>query len=125
MLVLGYVGAGITGDACTGLADTKRGPCMPWMGPLLAEQTPGLLSRLLIARITAAAFIIGWSITGGPYALLGVLTGVLTNCPVHGYRGVAVSAACKVSGRRFFRRGSAAWWDIALWPSVLCSRGLC
>jgi predicted PurR-regulated permease PerM len=78
-----------------------------------------LLSRLLIAVITAAAFAVGWSWTEVPYALLlGILAGSLTIVPYMAIAGWPLALLAKYvdvvsSG------GIPVWWDVVVWPSAV------
>lgn len=78
-----------------------------------------LLSRLLIAVITAAAFAAGWSWAEVPYALLlGILSGSLTIVPYMAIGGWPLALLAKYvdvvsSG------GIPVWWDVVLWPSAV------
>lgn len=78
-----------------------------------------LLSRLLIAVITAAAFAAGWSWAKVPYALLlGILSGSLTIVPYMAIAGWPLALLAKYvdvvsSG------GIPVWWDVVLWPSAV------
>jgi predicted PurR-regulated permease PerM len=75
--------------------------------------------RLLIAAITAAAFALGWSVAGVPYALLlGILTGLLTIVPYLSAVGWPIVVLAKYIDA-LSSSGSAAWTDILLWPSLV------
>lgn len=76
------------------------------------------LSRLLIAGITAATFIIGWRITGVPYALLrGILTGVLT---IVSYMAIGGGRwRCLLSMWTSFLRAAVPHGGISLFGRVL------
>ena len=75
--------------------------------------------RLLIAAITAAAFALGWSVAGVPYALLlGILTGLLTIVPYLSAVGWPIVVLAKYIDA-LSSSGSAAWMDVLLWPSLV------
>jgi predicted PurR-regulated permease PerM len=75
--------------------------------------------RLLIAAITAAAFALGWSVAGVPYALLlGILTGLLTIVPYLSAVGWPIVVLAKYIDA-LSSSGSAAWTDVLLWPSLV------
>ena len=78
-----------------------------------------LLSRLLIAVITAVAFVVGWSWADVPYALLlGITTGLFTIVPYMAIAGWPMALLAKYvdvvsSG------ATPMWWDVVLWPSAI------
>lgn len=78
-----------------------------------------LLSRLLIAVITAAAFAAGWSWTEVPYALLlDILAGSLTIVPYMAIAGWPLALLAKYVDA-VSSGGIPAWWDVVLWPSAV------
>jgi predicted PurR-regulated permease PerM len=78
-----------------------------------------LLSRLLIAIMTAVAFVAGWSWVEVPYALLlGIFTGLFTIVPYMAIAGWPLALLAKYvdvvsSG------ATPLWWDVVLWPSAI------
>jgi predicted PurR-regulated permease PerM len=78
-----------------------------------------LLSRLLIAVITAVAFVAGWSWADVPYALLlGIMTGLFTIVPYMAIVGWPMALLAKYVD--VVSSGSTPlWWDVVLWPSAI------
>jgi predicted PurR-regulated permease PerM len=101
------------------LADGRRARLRRTLRRMDQAVSGFLVSRLLIALMTAAAFVAGWSVTGVPYALLlGILTGLLTIVPYMSIAGWPLALLANYvdvvsSG------GTPVWWDVVLWPSVV------
>lgn len=106
-------------DIAARLADGRRTRVRRTLQRMDQAVNGFLLSRLLIAIITAVAFVVGWSWAEVPYALLlGILTGLLTIVPYMAIAGWPMALLAKYID--VVSSGSALmWWDVVLWPSAV------